>query len=74
MTEKQERLFKPGQIVRKEITKVMFGSVLAGTETREFNVTLVGRVTASGEYITLSKESARHAGRNRVPVTQAGWN
>ena len=74
MDNTQNNTFKPGQIVRKEVIRFSPGNPFTGSQDREFKVTLIGRVTASGKWIALSKGSIWHAfGAKRVPVTQQGW-
>jgi hypothetical protein len=74
MSTEKTNQFKAGQIVRKVVTRFMPGNAFTGSLDREFQVTLVGRVTDSGKWISLSKHSIPHAhGAKRVPVTEDGW-
>ncbi len=74
MSDKKTTQFKAGQIVRKVVTRFVAGNAFTGSSDREFQVTLVGKVTDSGKWISLSKHSIPHAhGAKRVAVTEDGW-
>jgi hypothetical protein len=74
MSTQETNRFKAGQIVRKVVTRFVAGNAFTGSSDREFQVTLVGKVTDSGKWISLSKDSVSHAhGAKRVPVTEDGW-